>query len=396
MMKKFTCLFFLLTFLLVTGCVKQPPLGATPQSTTLSTEATTQLEQQLPPLAQQHPIVALSMPIYTQRIANGDLNLFEYIYQDLILIMPEEEAADRIIIDFLNRTDISAQAEQLAQWAQADYFDGYPDWVPYQCRATYEPTRFDEAILSMFGTQVVFGGFNLSQHFVQAVNYDMTTGNVLSLSTVLTNISRDELCSLILSQLESRKEELSLYDDYENTVLERFSGSIAAEKNWYFSKTGLCFFFAPYEIAPNATGVITIDISYSDLAGKMDDAFFPPELEPGLGTMEVLEFTDENAEKFNQFAELFLDQADGNILIYTNASVTDVRLERMDETFDVTSFVPFYTLFSAPHMTPGDALNFQFKTADLHRYRLCFSRADENYYKYFTLDSSTNTVLLID
>lgn len=344
----------------------------------------------------QRPMVALSLPVNILRNAIGNVKLFEHIYQEMDVVLPEPDIAERIIIDFLNRTDTAETAEKISGWANEDYDENYPDWIRYLCQATYEPMRIDEAVLSLYGTHVEFGGINLSQNFNDAVTYDMTTGNVIPLTTVLTNISRDELCELLTEQLAQQKDTLSLFDDFADTIRDRFSGSLADEKDWYFTETGLCFFFTPYEIAPYASGTVTAQIPYHALAGRMNDAYFPPEQDQTLGNIALIDFSAENANRFNQFAELTLPYGNRNMLLYTDLSVTDVRIEYLESAQDSASLDSSYTIFAAPHLTPGDAVKIEFSNEDLKNLRLRYTSSGKIHYAYFTLQNDNHTVTLND
>ena len=79
-----------------------------PQNNTVETteqiiEPTTQPEEL--PVAQA-PMISVSVPITTEtESAEDGTIIFKYSYQNISLILPDPDVADKIIIDFLNRID---------------------------------------------------------------------------------------------------------------------------------------------------------------------------------------------------------------------------------------------------------------------------------------------------
>ena len=367
---------------MVTGCGKaeQTPTATTqitfPTETTMMTDPTEETV-----LVEQKPMLALSMPLIKDQLIEEDTVLFQHMYQQMDIIMPEAEIAERIILDYLNRTDLAEAAQQISRWAADDYKDFPENWDTYLCQATYEPTRFDAAVLSLYGTHVRYAGINLSEGSNRAVTYDMTTGNVLKLTDVLTRISRDDLTKLITDILAEKAKDTELFEEYPDVIKQRFSGSLAQEEDWYFTKNGLCFFFMPYEIAPRASGVVSVEIPYSALAGKMDDAFFPPEQDTTVGDIYLMDFNAENTDKFTQFAEVVLDEGGSRILLYTDLSVNNICLE-LGEFLD-GAFIPKYEILTTPVLNPGDAIMLECQDANLMNLRLTYESNGQVHYRFF-------------
>lgn len=325
-------------------------------STTQHTDATTQTEdvpvQQIP----QSPMVSVSVPITTEtETAQDGTVIFNYAYQNMSLIVPDPEVADNVIVDFLNRVDKAAeQAEIIRTAAKENYTSGQLQ-TPYLCQIIYEPARIDHSILSLLGRYVGYSGSAHPEILYQSANYDLITGNVLTLSHIITpETTADTLCRLIIDALIAQ-EEKQLYEGFETTVEERFAGSISSEESWYLSSEGLCFYFSPYEIAPYASGVIIAQIPYSDLVGILDDSYFPAELENATGSLFIENYDEDSLEPFSQFSEVILDENGEKYLLYTDKSVYDIRLNVNSE----ESGLPAYTAFSAYSLTPGDAITVQ-------------------------------------
>ena len=367
---------------ILTGCNQSHQETTTVPETTLPTETTIFTEPtEAFVLVDQKPMLALSMPVINDQLIAQDNVLFEHIYQEMDIVMSEPEIAERIILDYLNRTDMAEEAEQISQWAEDDYQDFPENWDSYLCQATYEPMRFDDAILSLYGNHIRYAGINLAEGSNRSVTYDMTTGNVLKLTDVLTKISREDLTQLLVDALSKQAEDEELFDEYPDVIKERFSGSLTQEEDWYLSNEGLCFFFMPYEIAPRASGIVTVCIPYNQLAGKMDDAFFPPEQDRALGSIALIDFDTEKLDDFTQFAEIFLDEGGSQILLYTEMSVNNVRLELGE--FEDGAFVPRHTVLSTPILTPGDAIMMESGNSNLKKLRLSYESEGQTTYSFF-------------
>jgi hypothetical protein len=86
--------------------------------------------------------------------------------------------------------------------------------------------------------------------------------------------SKEDFITIILEKLSQIAEESDLFQGYEDGVRSRLGGDENLYEDFYFTSTGLCFYFAPYEIAPYASGIITVEIPYSELTGLIYDGYF--------------------------------------------------------------------------------------------------------------------------
>ncbi len=269
------------------------------------------------------------------------------------LILQDPEVADKVIIDFLNRIDSTRSlAEETSQIAQKAY-DGSDNWVPYLYHVTYNPTRIDHDVLSLFGTNVLYSGAFHPERTCISASYDLVTGDVLTLASIMdVSAAADDFCQLVLEGLSEMSEGDYLYENYADTVKERFMTDASQDEAWYFSQSGLCFYFAPYEIAPYSSGVISVEIPYEKLTGLIHDAYFPAERDASEGVVNVTAFEDAELTAFSQIAEI-VESKDGKMyLAYTDASVQDVRIM-------VSDAASSYTIFAAYGLTPGDAIMVQ-------------------------------------
>ena len=379
--------------LLGCGHTDNPPT-TTSQETTETTAPTQGATQNTTPIItpEQKPMVAVSLPVITETTTSGKTILFKNVYQNIELILPEPEVAEKVILDFLIRTDTGNTADTICAQAEKDYKSTSQYWNPYLCQITYDPMRIDGGILSLYGSHITYDGAAHAGVVNKSVSYDLVTGEVLSLDQVLTNISTDELYTLVLASLNDQKEAEQLYIGFESTVKERFSKDLSSERDWFFSDEGLCFFFSTYEISPYASGDVVATVPYEKLAGKMDDAYFPAEQDITYGTIRAEVFTDKQLDAYTQMAEVTLDAEGSKIVIYTDLSVQNVQIELGSWSADGAQYTPSHKVFASPALTPGDGIVLQCSADGLPALRISYLRGGELCYAYISLNQQNNTV----
>lgn len=364
---KNTCIYLIILTLLLslTGC-QFPSVD----KDTLST-LTSELEQLLPneSIAPHTPLYSVSLPVVTDKMhADDGQELFLYTYQNISLTIPNPEIADRIILDFLNRIDATAQtADQLKSEAKKAY-DPQQPWTPYLCSILYTPARIDSAIFSLFGAYSTYNGAPHPETAYSSITYDMLTGSCLTLQDILTQSTpADTLASLIVAQLQ-QSGNANLYEGYEDTIRSRF---LSLEDNsWYLSSRGLCIYFSPYEIASYAAGKIVVEIPYEKLTGVLKDAYFPAEQQTPTGTVSSSAFHTETASAFSQIAEVILHENGTKQLLHTDGTVYNVKLEV--GTFQADNFQPEATVYLANSLTATDAIMLEYQLTDQKTFRVSY------------------------
>lgn len=306
----------------------------------------------------QKPMASVSMPLITESTTAADGTVvFKYTHQSMSLILPDPDVANSVIVDFLNRINTTAAtADTLREQAKTAYADSFLWEAPYQCQIAYSPMRMDHGILSIYGNSFSYTGGNRPDVSYMAANYDLVTGKVLYLTDIFTNDSwTQSVASLVLESLSGIKDQAQLYDNYENTVKAYFNGNLSKNEGWYFTQTGLCFFFPPYEIAPYSSGTVIAEIPYEKLTGILNAAYFPAERDNATGKISVQKFEEADPDKFSQISELILDSQGKMLLLSTDSYVQDIRItvSNLSEGRMETTVFATYTL------TPGDAVMVQ-------------------------------------
>ncbi len=345
-MKKLTVILLLLTLLV--GCAAVP--DETLPHTTGADTAAGYTSGDEP--ATVMPMVTVSLPASSEEtLASDGTVLSRSVSQSMSLVIPEAEVADDVILDFLSRVDsISTTAESTAASAESAYTGG--DWTPYLCSLLYSPMRIDQSVLSLYGSMVVFTGSAHPEQSCTAANYNLLTGEVLTLGSILESAQAHELlCQLVTEALDEIAEKKYLRSDYEDAVAQRFAREESYDEDWYFSSEGLCFYFAPYELAPYSSGVIIAQVPYGKLSGILADAFFPPEQDAPTGSVVATDAVSADIDSFDRISELLLVPDAQSMLLYTSGTVRNLRITAYDPAAAST-----YTAFAAEYLGSTDAV----------------------------------------
>jgi len=388
-MKRSISIIILLCLLLgMCGCKKPPnPPESTPTDTTaastIPTNPTTPTNPTSPTDATQTPTVpsspgaseeflAVSVPAVTENTASKDGTvLFQYTYQHMSLIHPTPDVANKIILNFLNRVDSTRSLAQATAASAASVYNGGSNWVPYMLHVTYSPTRLDSKVLSLFGAQVLFNGSNHADKSGIAASYDLLTGDVLTLASIMNKqATTDSICDLVLDALSKHELHSYLYKGYVQTVKQRFTKEASQDEAWYFTQTGLCFYFAPYEIAPYSSGIISVEIPYEKLKGILYGAYLPYERAAAQGTVTITPFAQTDLTKFSQIAELVAEKSGKMYMASADGTVQDIRIAVTDKTGN-------YTVFAACNLKPGDGIMIQASDSLLSRMKMTYYSGKE-------------------
>ena len=305
------------------------------------------------------PMITVSVPVFIdETTATDGTVIFRNIRQSMQLVMPDQDVADKIIIDFLSRIELgAASSDEVKQQAQVAYVSSN-NWIPYLNSISYAPKRIDQSVLSLYGSNLQFDGGAHAENTSRAANYNVLTGDVLTLgSIVVEESSINKLCNLVITKLQAVADEKYLRDGFEQSVKQRFNGDESTDESWYFSATGLCFYFDQYAIAPYSSGVITVEIPYAELIGIIDDAFFPPELDAVSGSVKTISVENADVTRYTRICEVVLENEAPMRIVYTEGTVQNLRIVLLDAVLNGE-----YTVFATPTLTNGDAVVIQANT----------------------------------
>lgn len=338
---------------------------------------------------------AIALPTVKEEVCSDDGTLlFTLSFQKASIDLDNEEIEELITSDLQTRTgDILTEADQICSDAFADQPE-YPNWSGYFLDVSYTPTRLDQSVLSLFRNQVSYNGGAHPFVYAESVTYDLQTGSPLLLPDIFDeNFNKDVLCALVLKALEPKAEELSY--NYQDTVTQLFTEDGEIKEDWYFSRNGLCFHFSPYEIAPYSSGTIIAEIPYEDLTGMMYDQYFPTQVESSTGSMYAETYTEDNAQRFQRIADVELDESAPPILLYSDATVTDLRIESGTQLDGNAKFIATSVVFAADTVGIGDAIRiFTDLSQSDNLLRLVYRSNGREVSSLISLDLTTGNVLL--
>ena len=300
----------------------------------------------------QRPMISVSVPTATDiTTAEDGAAIFQYVYPSMNLIFPDAGVAERVVEHHRARMIEQLPAvESTRQMALNDYRPGQT-FLPYLYSVSYTPMRADQSVLSIFGSTSIYTGGAHPDHLGFGANYDMVTGEVLTLGSILTNIDqKTKLRDLVIVALDDIAQERHL-SGYKNYVNQRFERDESTDQDWFFTNTGIAFFFDPYEIAPYSEGTIVAEVPYSSLVGIISDAYFPAERTPYYGTVQEIAFDNADLTKFTQTSELVIQSSGEKTVYFTETAVHDFTVRQVNPE---TGYVS--TIFYAPYLTPGDAV----------------------------------------
>ncbi len=342
------------------GCGKTPlnaetttPTQATkPSQTDTVPEAT-----DVPVSMRQKPVNAVSVPLRTTTsTADDGTVIFAHSYQDMTLVLQEPEVADKVIVDFLNRVDSASKTAEELLYAARSAYSNTSGWIPYMCRVLYEPTRIDQSVLSLFGSLSSYAGGIHPDHINVSANYDLMTGDVLTLGSIMhKDATMQMFCDLVIQELNEEKEHLYLFSDFETAVQKRFAVDESQDEHFYFSTTGLCFYFSPYEIAPYSSGTIVAEIPYEKLTGLLHDAYFPAESVLSDGVISGKPYEQADMDRVFQISEAILTPGGEMLLLTADEPLESIFVHFISEDPQVQDYV----FFGASTLSPGDGIMVQ-------------------------------------
>lgn len=341
------------------------------------------------------PMHAIFLPKVREAVlADDGTELFTLSFQKTQLILNGTDIEEVIVGNLQSRMNgILSSAAEIEAQAREDY-PQFEYWNSYFIDITYTPTRIDQAVLSLFGNLSTYSGGTHPMLITESVTYDIETGSVLTLGDIVSeDCTGEALSTLILESLAPMNSEL--YYDYDVVVKDQFSSNFTSISQWYFSRTGLCFHFSPYEIAPYSSGTIIAEIPYHKLEGILLQKYMPVTIMDATGSMYAEMYLDDDAERFAFTAEVELTEEGSEILLYSDDTVTDVRIESGTWYTDGSQYIANSTVFAADAIGIGNAIKL---TADLldesTALRLIYCSDDQEVSAFIMYDETGDSILL--
>ena len=338
---------------------------------------------------------ALALPVTTEEVFSKDGTLlFSLTHQNPQVTLEDPALSNEITKDFQSRIQQNySDAQTIAKEAETD-FPETELWANYFLNVTYTPTRLDQNILSLFGNQVAFRGGAHPYVITESVTYDLQSGQTLTLDDILCDgYDRETLLSMVLRALEDKADELSY--DYQDILTARFTDTETVIEDWYFSKTGLCFHFAPYDIAPYSAGTVIAEIAYDDLAQLLRPQYTSTVVDDATGSIYVDSLAAAPEQRFPLIASLNLASGSNGGILYSDATVTDLRIETGTLLEDGSTFIASGVVFAADTLGIGEAvrLTADFANSDM-QLRLVYHSSGHEISSLINYDPVANSLFL--
>ena len=321
------------------------PQPSIPESTPVEHETT---QPELDPTSEnlyvQHPMYAVTLPVISELTHNEEST---FTYQNIYLYCQDQEVADRIIIDFLNRQDAQRKIAETTNNTQYDVL--------------YQPMRIDSVVMSLYGESLLHQSRNHPVIDCLSANYNMLSGETLTLGSILKDSSSHEMLQdALLFIAETVADEKQLYDEYPQIIAERFTKNPSFDEAWFFSSTGLCFYFEPYEIAPYISGVVTLEIPYDRLTSIIDASYFPAEEDAFEGNIIAENVDNVVLSNYSQIAEVRLNGYANAVFLHCEGFVRDVKIEIANDKNPTSEC----TIFASASLSPGDGIMLMYDQTD--------------------------------
>lgn len=353
-MKRLICIILCLCLATAAGGCAQEPV--VPETTAFTPTEEVTVPPPVDPYIPE-PIHGIALPTLseTTQAEDGTL-LFTKTYQKFQLILNDRDINDIISADLQSRLSVAMYDATDIETTARTAYDPQKAWNPYLMEVSYTPTRIDRAVLSLFGNHLTYRGSVHPSLVTESINYDLSTGSSLTLGDILADGTNGAaVCELIIQALAPRAEK-DLYGDHQEVLRDRFHQNYKGLTDWYFSRTGLCFHFSPYDIAPYSSGTIVAEIPYEKLAGVIQDKYLPSSRVVPTGSMYAETYMEDDGERFMFIANVELDPKGTKILLHPDAPITDVRIESGNWSSDGTLYVPSSTIFAADYIDLGNAI----------------------------------------
>lgn len=371
--------------------VTTDPVTEPPATTAPATE---------PTVPDAEPVIentySVSLPVITETYhAEDNALLLSYTYQDIEPNLPDRDVTDKIIMDFTNRIE-QTRTESMDMLRDAEeLYAASNGFIPFSYEIQYNVNRIDQGVLSLFGHIVQISETTATNPRLISASYDLVTGDPLTLGSILYHAdTKTDLADLVIAQLENR-DDLVLYDEFRRTVKSRFKRDESLDEDFYFSANGLCFYFAPYEIAPRSSGTVIVEIPYNKLTGIIDDAYFPAERSFTDGSIQISPFQNAGDENYELFYEIIAEENATKLLLTTDSAVQDIRIYELIWAKDGLTYTQTKNIYASNFLYKDNAILLEAKFDDYRpNYMLSYSIDGSTYVFYLVKDQATGQISL--
>ena len=223
--------------------------------------------------------VQVSIETDKKEYKDGDRILLITNYDDVTVSFEGNEAASQAVMaEFARRKEEFEERLELEETLEMARENPVVDGsVSYSEENWYTVERNDGRVLSFSAMWDSYEGGAHGQYMIYGVNFDGTTGKVLTIDDVAQDRAAfQEICvQEMLRQCEDLKARGVLFDEEmlsAEGLQEILEGKMEGAE-WYFTENEIRFISNVYEIAPYAAGSIDFDISYEMVNEVLKEAY---------------------------------------------------------------------------------------------------------------------------
>lgn len=228
-----------------------------------------QSKEEMPPMAKVADFLDVSTR-YHYDSAYGEASYMYGHYGTIELKNEEFPALTKAVDEFnkLNQNEAQNYLDRLEQWAVEEYREyGARDYRgPYVFQSDMSVRRGDTKVLSLVETCYDYAGGAHGNHYFEAMNFDVQTGEEIVLESVIKDTK--QLPIILEQELLEKYPDVNYWtDDLANMLkeyVEPSSAEAAPQFEWTLDYEGVTFYFSDYAISSYADGTQQVTLTYKE------------------------------------------------------------------------------------------------------------------------------------
>ena len=192
--------------------------------------------------------------------------------------------------------------------------------------------RLDGDVLSILYSDTNYTGGAHGSYFPFAYNFDLTTGQVLTLDRLSGDYDAlaDYLVQTMLEMAEQDPDgtySIKIEDSFLPAGgREEAFRNLLREGSWYLDREGMMIFSNLYELGPYAAGITEFRIPYALLEGKIESRFLFPADRTGKGRITVDALSNQEGGELAIVDKLVVSEDGQQLCLIAEGEVYDVRI----------------------------------------------------------------------
>lgn len=184
-------------------------------------------------------------------------------------------------VEKYNTTHVDASQsylDELETWARDEYKEYGPDMFmgPYVAESDMYIRRADNQVLSVAESCFAYAGGAHGNTYYTSVNFDVQTGEEISLESVITDM--DSLPAILAIEIQDKYKDLTFWSDDLSTLLQEYitpsDPQYAPFFTWTLDYQGVTFYFSDYELGAYADGRQEVMVTYSEYPYILNSKYF--------------------------------------------------------------------------------------------------------------------------